>query len=52
MILLYYIKVNDFNDLHTTVKVYAKSLFLLYNTVYGELSGDLQPEDEVFGLTL
>ena len=29
-------KVNVFNDLHCTVKVYAKSLFLLYYTVYKE----------------
>lgn len=34
MILLYYIIVNDFNYLHCTVKVHAKSLFLLYKSIY------------------
>ena len=38
MILLYYIKVNDYKYLHTTVKVHAKSLFLLYYTVYRKKS--------------
>ena len=38
MILLYYIKVNDYKYLHTTVKVYAKSLFLLYYTLYRKKS--------------
>ena len=40
MILLYYIIVYDFKDLHTTVKVYAKSLFLLYYTVYRKKFND------------
>ena len=52
MLLLYNIKVNDYNRLHTTVKVLAKSLFLLYYTVYRELAGDLDPEDELHGASL
>jgi len=38
LILLYYIKVNDYKHLHTTVKVHAKSLFLLYYTLYRKKS--------------
>ena len=42
LILLYKIKVNDFKHLHTTVKVYTKSLFLLYYTVYSRKSNKIK----------